>query len=189
MCSWHMNVPVMPWSCPNRAPHVNILSRSYADQCKPCNPRSTFATIPVLVPNLDPFRLQEVVEALQLSTLKAAVDACESIANHRLLSVRTREESGARAVQMLDELRQLERRVKEEPFYTPVSPAELKSVGSAFGYTHGHWYRCPNGHIYVIGDCGLANQGGVCPECGAPIGGAGYQLAEANVSADSDVLA
>ena len=37
----------------------------------------------------------------------------------------------------------------------------------------GHIYRCPNGHYYIIGECGGANQGGVCPDCGARIGGSG----------------
>ena len=40
----------------------------------------------------------------------------------------------------------------------------------------GHIYRCPNGHYYIIGECGGANQGGVCPDCGARIGGGGLTL-------------
>ena len=34
--------------------------------------------------------------------------------------------------------------------------------------------RCPNGHLYLIGDCGQANESGRCPDCGRPIGGAAY---------------
>lgn len=46
----------------------------------------------------------------------------------------------------------------------------------------GHWYKCPNGHVYAIGDCGLANQAAVCPirGCGTTIGGTGYQLDPSN---------
>ena len=33
------------------------------------------------------------------------------------------------------------------------------------------WYACPNGHQYLIGDCGKPNAAGVCPDCGAAIGG------------------
>ncbi|WVQ96520.1 hypothetical protein IAU59_003625 [Kwoniella sp. CBS 9459] len=36
------------------------------------------------------------------------------------------------------------------------------------------WMSCPNGHPYAVGDCGQANQGGNCPECGAVIGGRGF---------------
>ncbi|CAG8817058.1 17381_t:CDS:2, partial [Racocetra persica] len=35
----------------------------------------------------------------------------------------------------------------------------------------GHWYQCPNGHPYTIGDCGNADQESRCPECGERIGG------------------
>ena len=27
----------------------------------------------------------------------------------------------------------------------------------AIGLNSGHWYECPNGHPYVIGECGGAN--------------------------------
>ncbi|CAG8485643.1 8192_t:CDS:10 [Ambispora leptoticha] len=40
----------------------------------------------------------------------------------------------------------------------------------------GHWYECPNGHPYSIGDCGGAVVESTCPECGATIGGTGHRL-------------
>ncbi|DBA99354.1 TPA: hypothetical protein ACH3X3_011954 [Trebouxia sp. C0006] len=72
-----------------------------------------------------------------------------------------------------------------------VSPEEMKSIMEALmkcnadlaggGYTgQGHFYRCPNGHPYVIGDCGGATQAASCPECGARIGGTGHQLTSGN---------
>ena len=33
------------------------------------------------------------------------------------------------------------------------------------------WNTCPNGHHYLIGNCGQPNAPGVCPDCGAAIGG------------------
>ena len=45
----------------------------------------------------------------------------------------------------------------------------------------GHIYRCPNGHYYIIGECGGANQAGRCPDCGARIGGGSHRLAGNNV--------
>ncbi|WRT66625.1 uncharacterized protein IL334_003584 [Kwoniella shivajii] len=50
------------------------------------------------------------------------------------------------------------------------------------------WMSCPNGHPYAVGDCGQANQGGTCPECGAAIGGGGFhgsQFAEGNQISDA----
>ncbi|CAG8550528.1 6058_t:CDS:10 [Dentiscutata erythropus] len=41
----------------------------------------------------------------------------------------------------------------------------------------GHWYECPNGHAYTIGDCGNANQSRRCPDCGEAIGGEGILAA------------
>jgi len=35
----------------------------------------------------------------------------------------------------------------------------------------GHWFECPNGHPYVIGECGGAMEKSLCPECKAEIGG------------------
>jgi len=40
----------------------------------------------------------------------------------------------------------------------------------------GHWYQCPNGHPYTIGDCGGAMVTSSCPECGETIGGASHVL-------------
>lgn len=49
------------------------------------------------------------------------------------------------------------------------------------GYTgQGHFYKCPNGHPYVIGECGGAEQLGTCNECGARIGGTQHQLTSGN---------
>jgi RZ-type zinc finger protein len=39
----------------------------------------------------------------------------------------------------------------------------------------GHWYRCINGHIFTIADCGGATVVSHCNECGARIGGTGHQ--------------
>lgn len=47
----------------------------------------------------------------------------------------------------------------------------------------GHWYKCPNGHIYAIGECGGAMERAKCPECRADIGGASHQLAQGNAHA------
>lgn len=46
-----------------------------------------------------------------------------------------------------------------------------------------HWYKCPNGHIYAIGECGGAMQTSHCPTCKAEIGGNSHQLLPTNTKA------
>ncbi|XP_071956942.1 E3 ubiquitin-protein ligase rnf213-alpha-like [Antedon mediterranea] len=44
------------------------------------------------------------------------------------------------------------------------------------------WNQCPNGHPYVIGDCGRATFTGYCLECNLPIGGQQHRLRSDNTS-------
>ena len=39
-------------------------------------------------------------------------------------------------------------------------------IVSAMGLSAGHFFKCPNGHYYAIGECGGAMEEGKCPECG-----------------------
>jgi hypothetical protein len=53
------------------------------------------------------------------------------------------------------------------------------------GYDYGgsassHWFECPNGHPYYIGECGLAMQTSRCPECGEAVGGTNHTLTSTN---------
>ena len=66
---------------------------------------------------------------------------------------------------------------------------ELKEVIQAMnvigGYNYGgswqaHWYQCPNGHPYFIGECGGAMQTSRCIECGETVGGRGHSLHRTN---------
>ena len=61
-----------------------------------------------------------------------------------------------------------------------LTPEERVMIVKAMNFAQGHWYKCPNGHIYAIGDCGGANQQRACPECGETIGGEHHRLAEGN---------
>nr|CAD7431767.1 unnamed protein product [Timema monikensis] len=46
---------------------------------------------------------------------------------------------------------------------------ERKEIVKAMGLKQGHWFKCPNGHVYVITECGGAMEVGKCNECGAAI--------------------
>ena len=73
------------------------------------------------------------------------------------------------------------------PLPLQVSPEEWESVMKALmkgnadladaGYQgQGHFYKCANGHPYVIDNCGGATQVSTCPECGVQIGGTNLRV-------------
>lgn len=57
---------------------------------------------------------------------------------------------------------------------------ERKQIVKAMGLKQGHWFKCPNGHIYAIGECGRPTEQGKCYECGEGIGGTSHQLLPTN---------
>ncbi|KAF9966742.1 hypothetical protein BGZ70_001435 [Mortierella alpina] len=70
-----------------------------------------------------------------------------------------------------------------EALYNPLTAAEKAEVFTAMQQTlsgSGHWYTCPNGHSYVIADCGMAMETSRCFECGLPVGGSSHQLLQTN---------
>ena len=56
-------------------------------------------------------------------------------------------------------------------------------VGSGIGSFGGHWYTCPNNHLYAIGECGGATELAICPECGLDIGGTQHHVVAGNAPA------
>ena len=60
---------------------------------------------------------------------------------------------------------------------------ERQQIVQAVGVKKGSWYKCPKGHIYVIGECGGAMERAKCPECGEVIGGSNHRLEEGNTLA------
>ncbi|XP_007548089.1 NFX1-type zinc finger-containing protein 1 isoform X1 [Poecilia formosa] len=61
-----------------------------------------------------------------------------------------------------------------------ISEEERKMIVSAMRMPPGHWHKCPNGHVYVITECGGANQRSKCPDCKASIGGQNHTLDSGN---------
>uniref|UniRef100_A0A9J7Y8U9 Zinc finger, NFX1-type containing 1 n=1 Tax=Cyprinus carpio carpio TaxID=630221 RepID=A0A9J7Y8U9_CYPCA len=64
-----------------------------------------------------------------------------------------------------------------------ITDEERVMILKAIGLNKGHWYKCPNGHVYAIGDCGGAMQQSKCPECHAAIGGTNHNLIQGNAVA------
>jgi hypothetical protein len=48
------------------------------------------------------------------------------------------------------------------------------------GSASSHWFECPNGHPYFIGECGGAMQTSLCIECREPVGGSSHRLLASN---------
>ncbi|XP_071379095.1 NFX1-type zinc finger-containing protein 1 [Centroberyx affinis] len=61
-----------------------------------------------------------------------------------------------------------------------ITDKERQMIVSAMNMPLGHWYKCPNGHVYLIADCGGATVSRRCPDCNATIGGANHNLASGN---------
>lgn len=57
-----------------------------------------------------------------------------------------------------------------------ITDRERRQILEAMGMGQGHWYKCPNGHIYIITECGGAMEVARCNECGAGIGGGSHRL-------------
>ena len=66
------------------------------------------------------------------------------------------------------------RKMLESEFYQAISSDErrqvLEAMASEFSAV-GHWYTCPNGHPFTVGECGAPMEQTPCPECGELIGG------------------
>ncbi|EED11898.1 nonsense-mediated mRNA decay protein, putative [Talaromyces stipitatus ATCC 10500] len=74
-----------------------------------------------------------------------------------------------------------EKMLRGTTFYTAVTNEERMAVIAAMAREFsgtGHWYYCRNGHPFTIGECGMAMQRAVCPECGEPVGGQNHQAVE-----------
>ena len=65
-----------------------------------------------------------------------------------------------------------------------ISDSEKTQIIKAMGMKQGHWFKCPNGHIYAIGECGGAMVEACCNECGEKIGGRNHRLLNTNALAN-----
>ncbi len=61
-----------------------------------------------------------------------------------------------------------------------ITDEERRSILQAVGLCSGRWFKCPNGHIYLVTECGGATQVSNCNECGLKIGGDNHRILEGN---------
>ncbi|XP_045127074.1 NFX1-type zinc finger-containing protein 1-like [Portunus trituberculatus] len=64
-----------------------------------------------------------------------------------------------------------------------INDNERLMILKAMNLRNGHWYKCPNGHVYCITECGGAMMESTCPECGSRIGGGSHTLRSDNAVA------
>ncbi|KAJ3939042.1 uncharacterized protein N0V96_011157 [Colletotrichum fioriniae] len=97
------------------------------------------------------------------------------------------------AAKLASEVEIARRMLHDGVFYSEVSTDEMRAVYAAMSKEFlgtGHWYTCRNGHPFTIGECGMAMQQTVCPECNAPVGGRNHSSAEGvRHAAEIDALA
>ncbi|XP_073324275.1 NFX1-type zinc finger-containing protein 1 [Pagrus major] len=77
-----------------------------------------------------------------------------------------------------DAMKELDRKLP--PTGLGITEQEREMIVSAMKMKPGHWYKCPNGHVYLITECGGAMEERQCPDCRATIGGASHTLASGN---------
>lgn len=70
--------------------------------------------------------------------------------------------------------------LRKEHSMLDITEVEKLQIVKAIGLSKGHWYQCPNGHPYAIGECGGAMQISQCLDCGAQIGGQQHTLLNQN---------
>ncbi|EKM48985.1 uncharacterized protein PHACADRAFT_214556 [Phanerochaete carnosa HHB-10118-sp] len=91
---------------------------------------------------------------------------------------------GCKVDRFIKQLEELESFVRKGGMYEPLSMQEREMIVKTFGFGYtGHFYNCPNGHPYTIGECGGAMETSTCPECGERIGGGGHRLLGSNTAA------
>ncbi|KAM8945862.1 LOW QUALITY PROTEIN: NFX1-type zinc finger-containing protein 1 [Pelodytes ibericus] len=64
-----------------------------------------------------------------------------------------------------------------------ISENERVMIVKAIGLQTGHWFKCPNNHVYLITECGGAMEESKCPDCKAKIGGQNHMVDPSNALA------
>lgn len=135
--------------------------------------------------NISVQQMKDVHLELQRLTLLAEVMATE-MSSHgdsltNLETIRSELISGKKVAEnrlqkLGDELNSIRKRIG----LGAITAEEKNMIIKAVGLSSGHWYKCKNGHVYAIGECGGAMQESKCPECNETIGGRNHALATGN---------
>lgn len=121
-----------------------------------------------------------LIQSLPLYTRRPALVADQSVRVNELLLKSTKKLTEEDKKELKSILK-----VMGEKLYTGlgITETERTEILRSIGLSKGQWFKCPNGHIYAIGECGGAMQIGRCNECGAAIGGQSHTLLSSNTIA------
>lgn len=126
-------------------------------------------------------RITQLFQIEQSPTFKPVIAADKKVGQmyeqikHILFSLKKYLQNLDQEVKLL--LQELNKKVETA---AKITDAERRQIVKAMGFTKGHWFKCPNGHIYAVGDCGGPMEKSKCNECGATIGGQSHQLVANN---------
>ena len=67
-----------------------------------------------------------------------------------------------------------------------LSDSERIKIVNAIGLSKGHWFKCSNGHLYCIGECGQPMETGTCPDCHVKIGRGSRLLRDDQLASEMD---
>jgi hypothetical protein len=84
---------------------------------------------------------------------------------------------------LYDQAASIKSQVKEADI--KIRATVINAMHTIDGYDYGgswnsHWYECPNGHPYFIGNCGGAVETARCADSGELVGGTDHQLLRSN---------
>ena len=128
------------------------------------------------------YRLMSLIKLLDLwCKIKTRGISLSANDNHLLTSMVERAQNGGWKSDTFkeeehDEAISFVKRISAQYHVDGLTESERIAIVNAIGLTKGHWFKCPNGHYYCIGECGGAMEEGKCPDCGARIGGQSHAL-------------
>lgn len=128
--------------------------------------------------------------AFKTAPIKAQLLEILSAAKQSLPQCQTYDASlayGERIATLFEKIQKLSVSIENDgAFYSSVSMEEKKAVFEALQKGDPnfspdvalHWFTCPKGHIFTIGECGHAMAVGKCIECGERVGGTDHRMPE-----------
>ncbi|XP_047991491.1 NFX1-type zinc finger-containing protein 1-like [Leguminivora glycinivorella] len=126
---------------------------------------------------------QEMKRMNSIVQLAQILELSKNTTNAEVLAVAKTAKEAVLTWSLYDEEKSVEclKKLEEAVKLSGIASREERAmIVRAIGLKAGHWYKCPNGHFYCIGECGGAMRLSTCPDCGAAIGGQRHALTAGN---------